>query len=131
MPRKNHCYTRHSPRRGTSTLQPVEDTILEVIGQYVRGLESRSLPTLKRVWPSLGGSQERAIQAEFANARTVETLFTDPRITIDGDITTVTGVRIYSLVTQDGQRLSSLTRTTMTLRRLGNAWVIERIVHQQ
>jgi hypothetical protein len=109
----------------------VEDTIREVIAEYVRGLESRNLAALKRVWPSLGGTQERAIQTEFANARTVQTQFTEPQITINGDITTVTGFRMYSLVTQDGQRLSSVTRTTMTLRRNGDAWVIERVVHQQ
>lgn len=109
----------------------VEDMIREVIAEYVRGLESRNLAALKRVWPSLGGTQERAIQTEFANARTVQTQFTDPRITINGDTTTVTGFRMYSLVTQDGQRLSSVTRTTMTLRRNGDAWVIERVVHQQ
>lgn len=108
-----------------------EDMIREVIAQYVRGLESRNLAALKEVWPSLGGTQERAIQTEFANARTVQTQFTDPRITINGDTTTVTGFRMYSLVTQDGQRLSSVTRTTMTLRRNGDAWVIERVVHQQ
>jgi hypothetical protein len=109
----------------------VEKPIHDVIAQYVNGLESRSVATLKRVWPSLGGNQERAIQTEFENARTVHTLFSDPRITVTGDITTVTGLRIYSLVTQDGQRLTSLTRTTMTLRRSGDAWVIERVVHQQ
>jgi hypothetical protein len=109
----------------------IEKTIHDVIAQYVNGLESRSVATLKRVWPSLGGNQERAIQTEFENARTVHTLFTDPRITVTGDITTVTGLRVYSLVTQDGQRLTSLTRTTMTLRRSGDAWVIERVVHQQ
>jgi hypothetical protein len=108
-----------------------EEMIREVIAEYVRGLESRNLAALKRVWPSLGGPQERAIQSEFANARTVQTQFTDPRITINGDVTTVTGFRMYSLVTQDGQRLSSVTRTTMTLRRNGDAWLIERVVHQQ
>ena len=104
---------------------------MDVIAQYVSGLENQSLPALKRVWPTLGGDQERAIQSEFENARTVQTLFKDPRITIKGDITTVTGLRKHSLVTQDGQRLSSVTKTTMTLRRSGDAWVIERIVHQQ
>ena len=109
----------------------VEDTIRDVIAQYVSGLENQSLTALKRVWPTLGGDQERAIQSEFENARTVQTVFKDPRITIKGDIITVTGLRKHSLVTQDGQRLSSVTRTTMTLRRSGDAWVIERIVHQQ
>ena len=109
----------------------VENAIRHVIAQYVSGLESRSLAALKRVWPSLGGNQERAIQTEFENARTVRALFTDPHITINGDTTTVTGFRTYNLLTQDGQRLSSLTRTTMTLRRSGDEWLIERVVHQQ
>jgi hypothetical protein len=109
----------------------VENAVRHVIAQYVSGLESRSVAALKRVWPSLGGTQERAIQAEFENARTVRALFTDPQITVNGDTTIVTGFRTYHLLTQDGQRLSSLTRTTMTLRRSGDEWLIARIVHKQ
>ena len=120
-----------APEPPVSPAAGVEETILDVIAQYVRGLETRNLAALKRVWPSLGGSQERAIQTEFENARTLQAQFTDPRITINGDTTTVTGFRMYSLVTHDGQRLSSVTRTTMTLRRSGDGWVIERVVHQQ
>ncbi len=123
--------SRQPLRAPVPTVADVEGTVRDVIAQYVNGLESRNLAALKRVWPSLGGSQERAIQTEFENARTVYAVFTDPRITINGDTTTVTGFRMYGLVTQDGQRLSSVTRTTMTLRRNGDAWVIERVVHQQ
>jgi hypothetical protein len=122
------------PGRALASTPPapdVETIIRDVIAQYISGLESRDLTALKRVWPSLDGNQERAIQKEFENARTVQAVFTEPRITVNGDTTTVTGVRMYSLVTQDGQRLSSVTRTTMTLRRNGEAWVIDRVVHQQ
>jgi hypothetical protein len=108
----------------------LDSTIREVVAQNVSGLRSRDLAALKRVWPTLGGNQERAIQFEFENARDVQAVFTDLRITSGGDTTSVTGSRIYSLVTQDGQRLSSVTRTTLTLRRSGDAWVIERVVHQ-
>ena len=118
-------------RTPAPTAADVEDAIREVISQYVIGLESQSVPALKRVWPSLGGREEREIQREVENARIVETAFKDPRITINGDTTTVTGFRMHSLVTQDGQRLSSVTKTTMTLRRNGNAWTIEHIVHEQ
>ena len=118
-------------RAASQPVADVEGVILDVIAQYVSGLENRSLAALKRVWPSLGGSQERAIQTEFENARTVQTVFSDPQITINGDTTTVTGLRKHSLVTQDDQRLFSVTRTTMTLRRSGDAWVIEGVVHQQ
>ena len=101
-----------------------------MVAQYVAGLDARSMAALKRVWPTLSGAQERAIQAEFANARSVQARFNDPRIEMNGDSATVTGVREYRLVTQDGQQLSTVTRTTLTMRRSGDAWQIERIVHQ-
>ena len=130
-PAAPYAESHHASRAPAPTAADVEDAIREVIDQYVNGLESQSVPALKRVWPSLGGREERAIQTEFENARIVQTAFKDPRITINGDTTTVTGFRMHSLVTQDGQRLSSVTRTTMTLRRNGNVWTIEGIVHQQ
>jgi SnoaL-like domain len=108
-----------------------EGTIRRVIAQYVNGLEARNLAAIKRVWPSMGGIQEQALRTEFQNARTVEALFDDPRITINDDTTTVTGLRSYNLVTRDGQQLSSVTRTTITLRRNGDGWVIEQVVHNQ
>jgi hypothetical protein len=106
-----------------------ESSIRGVIAEYVNGLESRNVAALKRVWPSLGGNQEKALRTEFANARTVKALFHDPRITINDDTTTVTGFRSYGLETQDGQRLFTTTRTTITLRRIDGAWVIEQVVH--
>jgi hypothetical protein len=116
---------------GFTDLTNDERSIRSVIAQYVSGLESRNLAALKRVWPSLGGIQEQALRTEFRNARMVQAMFENPRITINDDTTTVTGVRSYSLVTRDGQQLSSVTRTTITLRRNGDAWVIEQIVHNQ
>lgn len=117
-------------RESVAVAPDVEQAIRSVIAQYVSGLESRDLTALKHVWPSLGGQQERALRKEFENARTVQALFDDPRITVNDDTTTVTGVRTYRLETQDGQRLSTVTRTTITLRRSGNAWMIERVVHR-
>jgi hypothetical protein len=108
----------------------VEMAVRHVIAEYLSGLESRSLRALKRVWPSLAGSHERAIQTEFENAKSVQASFTDPQIVVSGDTTTVTGFRTYTLLTQDGQHLSSVTRTTMTLRRTGDEWLIEHVVHR-
>jgi serine/threonine-protein kinase len=115
------------PRRSPVS---TEALIHEVVAQYVAALEGRSMAALKRVWPTLTGAQERAIQSEFANATSVRARFTDPRTSIDGNTATVTGTREYRLVTQDGQQLSTVTSTTFTLRRTGDAWHIERIVHQ-
>lgn len=107
-----------------------ETLIRDVVAQYIAALEGRSLPALKRVWPALAGAQERAIQREFDNATSVQVRFTDPRTSLDGETATVTGRREYRLVTQDGQQLSTVTTTILTLRRTGDAWHIERIVHQ-
>jgi len=107
-----------------------QNAVRQVIAQYVRGLEKRSVADLKRVWPSLGGSQERAIQAEFDNARSVQAAFTDPQITINGDMSTAAGLRTYSVVTLDGHRLSRSTKTTLTLRRSADGWLIQSVVHQ-
>jgi hypothetical protein len=119
-----------SPEPESTVLTPeAEDKIKDVIAQYVAGLETRNLVALKRVWPSLGGNQEKALRTEFANARSVQALFHDSRITVNNGNTTVTGIRTYALETLDGQQLFTTTRTTITLRRVGNEWVIERMVH--
>jgi hypothetical protein len=125
------------PRPGESDLlarrsaAEAENAIRGVIAEYVSGLESRDLATLKRVWPSLGGNQEKALKTEFANARRIQALFHDSRISMNDDTTTVTGVRSYGLETHDGQRLFTTTRTTITLRRIDDAWVIEQVVHHR
>jgi hypothetical protein len=118
------------PESQTPGATAAEGSIQTVIAQYVSGLESQDLAALKHVWPSLSGNQERAIRTEFENARTVQVRFNNPRVIISGDETTVTGDRNYNLVMQDGQRLSRTTRTTLTLRRSGAAWVIDRVAHQ-
>jgi hypothetical protein len=121
------------PRQPAISVTPSSDielAVQHVIAEYLSGLENRSLVALKRVWPSLGGSHERAIQTEFENARSVRASFIGPQITVKGDTTTVTGLRTYNLLTQDGQHLSSVTKTTMTLRRSGGEWLIEHVEHR-
>ena len=117
------------PAAETTEFEKTIQTIRGVIGQYVSALESKNLVALKRVWPSLGGNQEKALRNEFAHARTVQAVFHNPRITIDGDTTTVTGLRDYRLETQDGQSLFTTTTTTITLSRVDGEWLIQQVVH--
>jgi hypothetical protein len=107
-----------------------ETQVREVIAQYVSGFEGRNIAALKRVWPGLAGAQERAIQNEFSNARAVQIRFTEMKIDVNGDTATMNGIREYSLMTQDGQRLATVSRTTIALRRNGDAWHIDRVVYQ-
>jgi eukaryotic-like serine/threonine-protein kinase len=107
-----------------------DDDIRLVLERYVAALEARSLAALKRIWPALSGSQEQAIRTEFDNARSIDVELASPRITIAGDAATVVAVRHYRLEMRDGHRLQNDTRSTIVLKKNGNAWVIEQIRHE-
>ena len=99
--------------------------------QYTAALEARSLPALKQVWPGLGGGQERAIKAEFGNARQISVTLDSPRIQVSGDTATVVATRRYSLTTVDGHELRSDTRSTFQLRAADGGWIIESVRFEQ
>ena len=107
-----------------------ERAISELLGRYTDALEGRAMARLKRVWPGLGGAQERAIADEFRNARAIAVSLSDVNTDLEGDSASVTCRRSYRLETQDGQRLESDTRTVFALRRDGGQWVIESVRHE-
>ena len=82
------------------------------------------------MWPGLSRSQQAAVEAEFANARSISVELASPRIDVTGQTATVTAVRHYSLHTRDGQQLRSDTSTTLTLRHAPSGWLIESVSHQ-
>lgn len=108
--------------------EPSADSLIaEVLTHYEAALENRSLGALKRLWPTLGGSQESTIRSGFKDARRIDVEIASPHIEVAGTTATVTFLRRYDLLTIDGKELSSRNLTTMTLRRAGAAWVIEQI----
>jgi len=104
---------------------PAERLIADVLASYETALEGRDLTALKRLWPGLGGSQEAALRSEFQHASRIEIDVASPRIEVTGAAATATFLRRYQLVTTDGQRLASESRTTMRLRRTDAGWVID------
>ena len=108
-----------------------QDAIRRTLQQYTAALEARSLPALKQVWPGLGGAQERAIKAEFGNARQISVTLDSPRIQASGDTATVVATRRYSLTTVDGHELRSDTRSTFQLRAADGGWIIESVRFEQ
>ena len=90
-------------------------------------MESRSLDALKRVWPSLQGSQEDAVRREFQQSRRIHVDIDDSNIEVSAGSGTVTFVRRYQIVTTDNQKLDRTSRITMTVRRAGSEWVIDRL----
>jgi tetratricopeptide (TPR) repeat protein len=110
-------------RRASDPLEAIRRTMQ----QYTAALEARSLSGLKQVWPGLGGAQERAIRAEFDNARQISVALESPRIQVSGDTATVVATRRYALATVDGHELRSDTRSTFQLRAVDGSWVIESV----
>jgi serine/threonine-protein kinase len=103
------------------------EQITALLDRYAAALESRSLDALKRIWPGLSGAQESAMRYEFQNARLIEVEVVSPQISVREDSATVTFTRRYRNVTADGQDLRRDSSATMTVRRAGNAWVIEQL----
>jgi serine/threonine-protein kinase len=117
------------PAAAAADSAAAEQAIRTVLERYETALESRSLPALKRVWPSLGGAQERAIAEEFVNARSIDVQLADARIDLAGDDAAVRCRRRYRIDTTDGHRLQSETATTIALRKSGNTWIIDSVRH--
>ncbi len=106
------------------------DAVAAVLSRYTSALEHRDIAALKSIWPSLDSAQQSALEMDFANARSIDVDFVDPKIDITGAAATIRGVRHYAMQTRDGQRLRSTTVTTLALRQVGNDWVIESVRHQ-
>ena len=104
-----------------------ENGVRDLLRRYEQAMESRSLEAIRRVWPGLSGSQEDALRREFQQTRRIEVDVDDPHITLTGNTGTVTFIRRYHLTTVDGQRLDRNSRTTMSVRRTGADWVIDRV----
>jgi hypothetical protein len=104
-----------------------EAGVAELLARYKSALEARDLTALQRVWPGLGGMAQNAIRDEFRHASQISVEILDPRTSVTGATGTVSFLRRYELVTVEGQRLRTETRTTMDVRRSGSTWVIERI----
>jgi predicted amino acid dehydrogenase len=117
-----------SPPPETPPPAPNPETgVAELLARYKSALEARDLDALKRVWPGLSGNAQNAIRDEFRHASQIGVEIVDPRTSVSGATGTVSFLRRYELVTVEGQRLRTETRTTMELRRSGSTWVIERI----
>ena len=115
------------PAEATSAVPNSEAGITELVARYKSALEARDLNALKRLWPGLSGNAESAIQNEFKHASQIGVEILEPRTSVAGATGTVSFLRRYELVTVEGQRLRTDTRTTMDVRRSGSTWVIERI----
>ena len=107
-----------------------EAAITAVLERYTSALEQRDLAALKGVWPSLGGAQQRAIESDFNNARSITVQFVNPKIVVSGSTATITGVRRYEMQTREGQQLRNEANTTLVLRQAGNGWQIESVRFQ-
>jgi len=121
--------TRNTPVTVVPPASPraLEDEVRDLVRRYQQALEARNIDALKRIWPSLQGAQEKAVRDEFMYARRIEVDIDNVDVNVSGNSATVTFVRRYQLSTVDGQRPLTSSRTTMTARRAGSEWVIDRV----
>ena len=98
-----------------------------MLGKYEAALEARSLDALRKIWPTMSGNQRARIRQEFEEARRIEVDIVEPHIAVAGTTATVLFVRHYEFLPVGGQTQRADTPTTMTLRRVDGAWVIESI----
>jgi serine/threonine protein kinase len=113
-----------SAAEGAASPVAAEAAIRELLTKYQRAMEARSIDELRRIWPTL---PEEALRNEFRQARRLDVEIANPDVTVSGTSATATFVRRYQLLTTDNQRVSTNSRTTMTLRRSGSEWLIERV----
>ncbi len=118
------------PLNVPSETRVARDAALAVLGRYISALEHRDIGALRALWPGLAGRERGALEAEFANASSIEVSVDSPKVDVTGSRATVSGVRHYALRTRDGQNLRSETLTTLVLRRVNNDWQIESVRHQ-
>jgi len=122
---------RPEPAPAPAPPQPTaQEAVSATLRRYTAALEQRDIGALKAVWPGLTRPQQEAVEAEFANARSISVELASPRFEVHGATATVTAVRHYSLRTRDGQQLRSDTATTLTLRQQGAGWLIESVSHR-
>jgi hypothetical protein len=115
------------PAPAAENPRPAAEGVRDLLKRYEQALEARSVDALKRVWPSLQGSQEDAIRKEFMYARRIDVEIEGPAIDASGNSANVTFIRRYQISTVDGQTLMINSRTTLTARRAATDWVIERV----
>ena len=104
-----------------------------MLEQYESALERRDLAALKRVWPSLGGTQEAAIRSDFRNSKRIEVEIVSPQIAVGDDTATVTFTYVetgYLINIDTGEPKSSpdaTEPTTIVARVLlrGTTWLVE------
>jgi hypothetical protein len=118
---------RPAPAEPTAPAASPSAGIPELLERYESALETRNLDAMKRIWPTLSGTQEAAFRRDFQNARRIDVEIVSPQISVNGNTATAQFTRRYRLETTDGQRVGSESRTTMTLQRVGQTWTITQI----
>ena len=106
---------------------PADVGVRDLVRRYAQALEARNIDALKRIWPSLSGAQEDALRREFSHARQIDVQVGNVEVNASGNAASAVFLRRYELVTVDGQRLLTNSRTIVSARRSGEAWIIEQV----
>jgi len=100
--------------------------ITKTFDKFRTACESRNLPALRAVWPTLAGRRLQMTAGMLKNAKSITV-----RIDITGDLQTngdnvMVPIRYqHEAVRPNGERIAVDEKTTLTMRKVGSEWVIQ------
>ena len=109
---------------------PDDKPVRDMLTRYTAAFNGKNLDALVQIWPSMTPAQLQAVRAELEHARLMKVELVEPRITLKDDTAIVVARRRTLVVRDDGKTFTSATVSTFNLRRITDAWVIEKIVNQ-
>jgi serine/threonine-protein kinase len=96
--------------------------IAAVVTAYARALESRDIAELRRVFPGMTASQQRAFEDFFRATRSLRASLTASDLTVSGATATARLVGTYDYVTSDGTSERRAVSFQAAFRRDDGAW---------
>jgi serine/threonine-protein kinase len=107
--------------------QASRQAVLNLLQRFRSAYENKELSTLKTLWPSLTGAQEKAIQEEFQSAQSITIGLQGIQILFAENQALVSCRRDFQAVTTDGRKLQSESRATFSLKNNGTDWYIDAV----
>jgi hypothetical protein len=115
------------PARSPATAAPEREAVLGVLKRYVTAMQTKDMPALRAIWPTMDKSQEAKIQKGFHFTRSLKITLDITAVVINGGTATVSGRRKDQVVTNEGQSFKSDRQATFKLEKSAE-WTITDVV---
>jgi hypothetical protein len=113
--------------RSPATAAPEREAVLGVLKRYVTAMQTKDMPALRAIWPTMDKSQEAKIQKGFHFTRSLKITLDITAVVINGGTATVSCRRKDQVVTSEGQSFKSDRQATLKLEK-GAEWTLTHVV---